>query len=120
MIRQYEEKDLSDLLDAWYSASLVAHPLLDEVFFEQERKNISEIYLPNAETWVFEQDGVVVGFISLIGNPPDEVFASEGGWQEIYPSFTVIKSQHCSGETAIVRGDSLMGLLYDVFFGKMP
>ena len=74
MIRQYEEKDLSDLLDAWYSASLVAHPFLDEVFFEQERKNISEIYLPNAETWVFEQDGVVVGFISLIGNEVGAIF----------------------------------------------
>ncbi len=77
MIRQYEEKDLSDLLDAWYSASLVAHPFLDEVFFEQERKNISEIYLPNAETWVFEQDGVVVGFISLIGNEVGAIFVEK-------------------------------------------
>ena len=74
MIRQFEGKDLSDLLDVWYSASLVAHPFLDEAFFEQERRNISEIYLPNAETWVFEQDRVVVGFISLIGNEVGAIF----------------------------------------------
>ena len=74
MIRQYGEKDLSDLLNTWYSASRVGHPFLDEAFFEQERKKIAEVYLPNAETWVFEQDGAVVGFISLIGNEVGAIF----------------------------------------------
>ena len=74
MIREYEEKDLSELLDAWYSASQVAHPFLDEDFFEQERRNIAALHLPNAETWVFELDGVVVGFIALIGNEVGGIF----------------------------------------------
>lgn len=74
MIREYEDKDLGELLDAWYSASQVAHPFLNEGFFEQERRNIAAIYLPNAETWVYELDGVVVGFISLIGNEVGAIF----------------------------------------------
>jgi putative acetyltransferase len=74
MIREYEDKDLSELLDAWYSASQVAHPFLDEDFFEQERRNIAALYLPNAETWVYELDGVVVGFIALIGNEVGAIF----------------------------------------------
>ena len=74
MIREYEEKDLSELLDAWYSASQVAHPFLDEDFFEQERRNIAAFHLPNAETWVYELDGVVVGFIALIGNEVGAIF----------------------------------------------
>ena len=74
MIRKYEEKDLSQLLDAWYSASQVAHPFLDEGFFEQERRNIADLYLPNAETWVFELNGIVVGFIALIGNEVGGIF----------------------------------------------
>lgn len=53
---------------------LLLAPFFDEEFFEQEQKNISEIYLPNAETWVFEQDGVVVGFISLIDNEVGGIF----------------------------------------------
>ena len=74
MIREYEDKDLGQLLDAWYSASQVAHPFLDEDFFEQERKDIAALYLPNAETWVYELDGVVIGFIALIGNEVGAIF----------------------------------------------
>jgi putative acetyltransferase len=74
MIREYEEKDLSELLEVWYSASQVAHPFLDEDFFEQERRNIAAIHLPKAETWVYELDGVVVGFIALIGNEVGAIF----------------------------------------------
>ena len=74
MIREYEEKDLSELLDAWYSASQVAHPFLDEDFFEQERRNIAAFHLPSAETWVYELDGVVVGFIALIGDEVGAIF----------------------------------------------
>ena len=74
MITAYKEKDLSELLDAWYSASKVAHPFLDEDFFDQERRNIAALHLPNAETWVFKLDGVVVGFIALIGNEVGAIF----------------------------------------------
>lgn len=74
MIRPYQDTDLNKLLEAWYSASLVGHPFLDEAFFQQERKNIREIFLPKAETWVYEQDGTVVGFISLLGNEVGAIF----------------------------------------------
>ena len=76
MIRKYEDNDLDELLDAWFSASKVAHPFLGEEFFEQERKNISSIHLPNAETWVYELEGVVVGFIALIGNEVGAIFVA--------------------------------------------
>lgn len=74
MIREYRESDLSELLDAWYAASLVAHPFLDEVFLASERRNIPELYLPNAETWVYENTGQVVGFIAMIGNEVGAIF----------------------------------------------
>ena len=56
MIRPYRDTDLNELLDAWYSASLLGHPFLDDTFFQQERINIRDVYLPKAETWVFEED----------------------------------------------------------------
>lgn len=62
------------MLDAWYSASQVAHPFLSQDFFEQERRNIRDLYLPYSETWVFDLDGVVVGFMSLIGNEVGGIF----------------------------------------------
>ena len=74
MIRKYEEKDLEDLLEAWYTASQVAHPFLSEDFFEQERKNIAEIHIPNVETWVYEKDNKVIGFISLMESEVGAIF----------------------------------------------
>lgn len=65
MIRAYEDRDLNELLDVWYSASQVGHPFLDERFLENERRAIATVYLPNSETWVYEQDGHVVGFIAV-------------------------------------------------------
>ena len=74
MIREYEDKDLRELLEAWYSASKFAHPFLSEEFFNQERQKIPSIYMPMAETWVYELDGAVVGFIALIGNEVGAIF----------------------------------------------
>ena len=74
MIRPYRDTDLGELLEAWYSASLLAHPFLDEAFFQQERKTIQEVHLPKAKTWVYQHDGVVVGFIALIGNEVGGIF----------------------------------------------
>ena len=44
MIRSYRDTDLGELLETWYSASLLAHPFLDEAFFQQERKMIREVH----------------------------------------------------------------------------
>jgi len=74
MIREYEDKDLAELLDAWHSASMVAHPFFSEEFIRQERENIASIHLPKAETWVYELDGIVVGFIALIENEVGAIF----------------------------------------------
>src|SRR5690606_19639447 len=74
MIRSYKRDDLDDLLDTWYAASQVAHPFLTDEFFAAERENIPHIYLPMADTFVFEKEGAVVGFIALIGNEVGAVF----------------------------------------------
>lgn len=76
MIRKYRQSDLNEVLDAWYSASQVAHPFLDDAFLAHEREMIASVYLPSpdSETWVYEEDGVVVGFISMLGNEVGGLF----------------------------------------------
>jgi len=73
-IRPYLDKDLNELLLAWENASNIAHPFLKDDFLAQERKNISDLYLPNADTWVVDFDNQVVGFIALIGNEVGAIF----------------------------------------------
>ena len=68
LIRPYKQTDVAAILDSWENASRLAHPFLERAFLDQERKNIPELYLPNAETWVAEVDGSVIGFIALLGD----------------------------------------------------
>ena len=75
MIRKYSERDCEAIIEVWTAASLVATPFLSDEFVTEERDNIRMIWLPKAETWVFEADGIVVGFVSLIGNEVGAIFA---------------------------------------------
>lgn len=74
MIRPYEKHDLEDLLETWYAASQMALPFLGDDFFDVERHNITQIYLPMADTFVCETEGRVVGFIALIKNEVGAIF----------------------------------------------
>ncbi|MEQ8746242.1 GNAT family N-acetyltransferase [Pyruvatibacter sp.] len=75
-IRAYVDADLDAVMAAWESAVLVGHPFLSEAFKGSERYNIPNVYLPNTETWVCEQDGKVVGFIAMmVGEDTTEVGA---------------------------------------------
>lgn len=74
IIRHYQERDLNDLLTVWESASKLAHPFLTKEFLEQERYNIPNLYIPNADTWVVLDDDKVVGFMALIDDEVGAIF----------------------------------------------
>ncbi len=74
MIRRYVDNDLDDLLEVWHQASVIAHHFMDDEFFADEREAIQNDHLPIADTWVYESDGKVVGFISLLGHQIGAIF----------------------------------------------
>ncbi|WP_417458447.1 GNAT family N-acetyltransferase [Kordiimonas sp.] len=74
IIRHYETNDVDSVIDVWLNASKVAHPFLKKDFIESETVNMRELYLPNAETWVVENEGAIVGFLALIGNEVGGLF----------------------------------------------
>jgi len=74
VIRKYLSADCDNVLNVWARASALAHPFLDKEFLERERHNIPNVYLPIAETWVWESGGQVVGFLSLLGNEVGAIF----------------------------------------------
>ncbi len=74
IIRQYIEADSNGVLSSWENANRIAHPFLSKTFVDKVRNDIPNLYIPNAETWVAEVDGQIVGFISLIGNEVGALF----------------------------------------------
>ncbi len=73
-IRQYTDADLDGVLSSWENASKIGHPFLADEFLDKERYNIPNVYLPNADTWVADVNGAVVGFIALLGNEVGAIF----------------------------------------------
>jgi putative hydrolase of the HAD superfamily len=65
MIRPYQPTDNEAAVEVWAKASALAHPFLSQAFQERERKLTATVFLPNSETWVWEAEGRVVGFISM-------------------------------------------------------
>ena len=73
-IRKYIDTDCAAVIELWHAASKVATPFLSDEFLAFEREEINRVYLPSAETWVFETEGTVQGFVSLIGNEVGAIF----------------------------------------------
>lgn len=67
-IRPYQAEDIEPVIDVWQRANALAHPFLSEDFVAGVHRAMRDIYLPNAETYLLEVGGNVVGFIALIGN----------------------------------------------------
>jgi putative acetyltransferase len=78
MIRKYRAEDCETIIDTWFEASLVSTPFLSREFLTSERESIRNLWLHKAETWVFEQDGNAVGFLSLIGDEVGAIFVLPG------------------------------------------
>lgn len=83
-----------------------------------ERKNIPNLYLPNAETWVYEDEGRVVGFVALLGNELGAIFVHPShqrrgvGWQ------LMDKAKELRGELVVeVFKANTMGRAFYVKYG---
>ena len=68
MIRDFENKDMEQLLSIWLSASIEAHDFIPASFWQDKLGEMREVYVPNSQTFVFEVDQQLYGFISLLDN----------------------------------------------------
>ena len=68
MIRKHIEQDLEQIMNIWEKSSTLAHPFLRNDFVEKVASDMRNLYIPNSETWVFEENDSIVGFISMIEN----------------------------------------------------
>jgi len=76
MIRKHKEKDLEQIMTIWNDASTLAHPFLSDKFVEKVKSDMRHLYIPDSETWVFEDTNSIVGFISMIDNEIGGLFVS--------------------------------------------
>ncbi|WP_191859286.1 N-acetyltransferase [Hanstruepera ponticola] len=68
MIRKHIPSDLEPILEIWYQSSTLAHPFLEDNFVEQVKTAMRDMYIPGSETWVYEENNNILGFISMMDN----------------------------------------------------
>jgi putative acetyltransferase len=76
LIRNYRKTDLEEMVNIWYEASVTAHSFIPVSFWALQKSTMKEKYLPFAENFIFEEDGQLAGFISLVGKRVCALFVS--------------------------------------------
>ena len=66
IIRKFEPSDTEEIIRIWYEVSIVAHSFIPQEMWEAHKDELRNKYLPIAQTWVAEENGNLLGFISLI------------------------------------------------------
>ncbi|MDU9375934.1 Peptidyl-lysine N-acetyltransferase YiaC [Methanocorpusculaceae archaeon Sp1] len=51
----------------WLDASITAHDFLSPAYWQQQFSVVRDQYLPISETYVFVEDDLVRGFVSILG-----------------------------------------------------
>lgn len=97
-IRPFTEPDTDSVLDIWLSASIKAHDFIAPGFWRSRLGDMRRIYLPNAESYVLERQGVVLGFCSLVENTLAALFVhperqGQGGGSALMRHAMSVRSQ---------------------------
>lgn len=66
MINKWQSSNLQPLLTLWLESTIDAHPFIDENYWHESEAIVRELYLPASQTWVWEEEGIVKGFISVM------------------------------------------------------
>ena len=66
MIRAFEPNDVDDVIRVWIASTIPGQSFLPEEHWRAMEPVIREDLMPIAETWVVEEDGELVAFMSLL------------------------------------------------------
>ncbi|MEN2257476.1 N-acetyltransferase [Paraclostridium benzoelyticum] len=68
MIRKLTNIDIDEIMDIWLESTVKAHNFISREYWENNYKVVKDVYIPIADTFVYEEEGETRGFISIINN----------------------------------------------------
>ena len=68
MIRKIESKDKEIIMGIWLESTIKAHNFISNEYWENSYDIVKNVYIPMAETFVYEDKDGIKGFISIINN----------------------------------------------------
>ncbi|NDW19695.1 N-acetyltransferase [Dysgonomonas sp. 216] len=68
MIRKMTDADIDAVMDIWLKTNIAAHDFIPENYWIGNFHAVKGEYLPKSENYVFESDGAIKAFISVVDN----------------------------------------------------
>ncbi|MDY4004551.1 N-acetyltransferase [Fusobacterium varium] len=68
MIRNLKNDDIDIVMELWKNSTIEAQNFISDSYWLENYDNVKNNYLPNSDTYVYEEDGEIKGFVSLIEN----------------------------------------------------
>ena len=74
MIRGLIHEDLDRVLEIWLTTSLQAHGFVPKEYWKSKLEDMRKVYIPSSETFVYDDEGFVKGFISISKEKVEALF----------------------------------------------
>ena len=66
MIRRLRLDEMDELIEIWLASTIDAHPFISERYWHESESIVRNVYIPQSVTWVYIENGKIVGFISVL------------------------------------------------------
>lgn len=66
MIRKMENNNIDKIMEIWLKTNIEAHNFINKEYWEENFNLVKNEYLPVSETFIFEENDIIKGFISIL------------------------------------------------------
>ncbi|MGE4556189.1 MAG: N-acetyltransferase [Desulfovibrionaceae bacterium] len=81
-VRKFRQQDMNQIIRIWLDASILAHSFISREYWESKATDMRNLYIPNSDTYVYENNGIAKGFIALHESTIAAVFVSPDSQQQ--------------------------------------
>ncbi len=68
MIRLLQKNEIHRIMDIWEKSTIKAHDFIEERYWIENHDKVKNVYIPMADTFVYDDGVDIKGFISIIDN----------------------------------------------------
>lgn len=68
MIKQLEKFEIEEIMNVWLKTNISAHSFIQKQYWIKNYNIVKEEYIPASTTFVYKEDNIIKGFISIMDN----------------------------------------------------
>lgn len=68
MIRKFKYNDIDIIMHIWFESTIKGHKFITKSYWEKNFDAVKNIYIPMSETFIYEDNNKIKGFISILND----------------------------------------------------